>query len=143
MPSFDLNTLDTKAAAEAGIVVQLEHPFDPALPFTDDAGTPYSITIMGGDAGKVRAKARKQLDRYLTLIRKNQDPGDAEASEVDHIDRLAAATIAWHLPDLDGKPVPALSEVTARTLYADPRFPWIVEQLTKAIGDRTRFFKRS
>lgn len=143
MSGFDLNTLDTKAASEAGIVVELEHPFNPETPFEDDEGVAYSITILGSDAGKVRAKGRKQLDRYISLIRKNKDPGDAEAGEQDNIDKLATATIAWHLPALDGEVLPEPTEHIARKLYSDPRFPWIVEQLTKAIGDRARFFKKS
>ena len=139
--TLDLSTLDTKTPAEQGIVVELEHPFDPSLPFVDDDGVPYSWTIMGSDAGKVRAKARKQLDRYIQLIRKNRDPGDAEAGEADNIDRLAAATLGWHLPPIDGKLAPEVNENNARKILSDPRFPWIAEQLTKAMGDRTRFFK--
>lgn len=142
-PVADLSSLDTKAAAERGIVVDLEHPFTPEKPFVDDAGVPYSITILGGDAGKVRAKGRKQLDRYISLIRKNKDPGDSETSEQDNIDRLATATIAWHLPPLDGAELPDPTEHLARKLYSDSRFPWIVEQLTKAINDRARFFVKS
>jgi hypothetical protein len=142
MSGFDLNTLDTKTAAEQGIVVELENPLTPEKPFVDDDGAPYSITILGGDAGKVRQKDRKQLNRILTAIRKNKD-ADAEAGEQDNIDRLAAATLAWHLPALDGETLPAPTEHSARKLYSDPRFPWIIEQLTKAIGDRARFFKKS
>ena len=142
MTAFDLSTLDTKSAAEEGTVVELEHPFTPEIPFVDDDGVPYSITILGNDAGKVRTKERKQLDRYLEAIRKNRSPGDAEAGEADTIDKLAAATIAWHLPPVDGK-VLECKENVARNLYADPRFRWIPEQLSKAIGDRSRFFKKS
>lgn len=143
MSSFDLNTLDTKTPAEQGIVVELEHPLNPETPFVDDDGVPYSITILGGDAGKVRAKERKQVDRILSAIRKNRDPGDAETGERDNIDKLAAATLAWHLPPLDGELLPDPTEHIARKLYSDPRFPWIAEQLTKRIGDRARFFKKS
>jgi hypothetical protein len=139
----DLSTLDTKAAAEHGIVVELEHPFNPAAPFVDDDGKPYYIKILGGDAGKIRDKSRKQLDKYIALIRKNRSPGDAVAGEEDNIDKLAAATLEWHLPPLDGKPMPEVSEKAAHALYSDPRFPWIVEQLTKAINDRALFFVKS
>jgi len=142
MSGFDLNTLDTKTAAEEGLVVELENPFEPEKPFVDDDGVPYSITILGGDAGKVRTKEKKQLNRILTAIRKGKD-SDAEAGEQDNIDKLAAATLAWHLPTLDGETFPPPTEHLARKLYSDPRFPWIIEQLTKRIGDRSRFFKKS
>ena len=143
MSGFDLSTLDTKAPAEQGLVVELENPFEPEKPFVDDDGVPYSITILGADAGKVRAAEKKQLNRILTAIRKNKD-ADAEAGEQDNIEKLAAATLAWHLPSVDGEVLPnPPTERAARKLYSDPRFPWIVEQLTKRIGDRARFFKKS
>lgn len=141
--TLDLSTLDTKAAAEQGIVVELEHPFNPTAPFVDDEGNPYYIKILGSDAGKVREKSRKQVDRILSLLHKGRAPGDSETGERDNVDRLAAATIEWNLPALDGQPMPPASEHAARKLYSDPRFPWIVEQLTKAINDRARFFSKS
>jgi len=143
MSGIDLSALDTKAPAEQGTVVELEHPFTPEVPFVDDDGVPYSITILGSDAGKIRERERKQLDRYIEAIRKNRNPGDAEASEKDTIDKLAAATIAWHLPPLDGEQLPPPNDHVARKLYSDPRFRWISEQLLKAMGDRARFFKKS
>jgi hypothetical protein len=139
---LDLNTLDTKAPAEAGIVVELENPFEPSKPFVDDEGIPYSITILGSDAGKVRAKAKKQLNHFLRDLRRNKD-ADADEGEQELTDKLAAATLAWHLPTLDGEVMPPPTEHIARKLYADPRFPWIAEQLTKAMVDRSRFFKKS
>jgi hypothetical protein len=142
MSGFDLSTLDTKTAAEQGVVVELENPFEPEKPFVDDDGVPYSWTILGGDAGKVRAKEKKQLNRILTAIRRNKD-ADAEAGEQDNVDKLAAATLAWHLPPLDGEILPPPTEHLARKILNDPRFPWIVEQLTKAIGDRARLFRKS
>lgn len=140
--TFDLSTLDTKTTAEQGLVVELENPFAPEKPFVDDDGVPYSITILGSDAAKIRTKEKKQLNRVLSAMRRNKDV-DAEAGEQDNIDRIAAATLDWHLPTLDGETLPAPTEHTARKLYSDPRFPWIIEQLTKAIGDRARFFKKS
>lgn len=140
---FDLSSRDTKLAAEQGVVVELEDPFDSGTPLLDDEGKPYTITILGSDAGPVRLKARKQLDQYLEAVRKNKNPGDAEKNEKELVDRLAAATIAWHMPPLDGAQLPEPTEHIARKLYSDPRFPWIVEQLAKAMGDRARFFKTS
>lgn len=141
--TFDLSALDTKTAAEKGLVVELEHPLDPSVPFVDDTGVPYSWTILGADAGKVRDKAAKQFDRYFELLRKNKNPGGYAAGEKDNIDRLAAATITYHLPTIDGQPAPEPNEHNARKILSDPRFPWIAEQLTKAIGDRARFFAKN
>ena len=141
-PALDLGAFDTKAAAERGIRVELLNPFT-NLPFVDDEKKPFFIRILGSDAAKVREKNLKQLDKYIEAIRKNQNPGDALAGESDNIDKLAIATLEWYLPPLDGQPMPAASVSAARKLYSDPRFPWLVEQLTKAINDRTLFFDSS
>lgn len=136
----DLNELDTKAPAERGTVVELDHP-DATKKWLDDDGNRWTIKILGADAGKVRGRAQKQLDSYIALIRKGKDPGFSADNEKDNTDRLAAATIAWHLPPLDGVAFPdPPTEEAAKKFYSDPRFPWIVEQLTKAINDRSRFF---
>lgn len=134
---LDLSMFDTKAASEAGIVVELDE-----LPL-DDAGKPYSITILGMDAEKIVEKDQKTLDRYIKLIRKNRDPGDTKAGEQENIDKLAEATIAWHLPPVDGAPLPTPTKPIALKLYSDPRFRWIVRKLTKRQGDESGFFVKS
>lgn len=134
---IDLNQFDTKAASEAGIVVELDEIG------LDDDGKPYFIRIMGVDAPKVVEKDRKQLNRVLTAIRKNRDAGDAEVGEKDNIDKLAAGTLEWHLPPVDGEVLPPPTEHVARKLYSDPRFRWIPRKLTKAQNDESGFFVKS
>lgn len=133
-----LSMFDTKAASEAGIVVELDE-IGP-----DDEGKPYFWTILGMDAGKVVDKDRKQLNRVLTAIRRNKDAGDAEVGERDNIDKLALATIAWHLPPIDeGEGEPVVSEQAARKILSDPRFRWIVRKLTKKQNEDFDFFVKS
>lgn len=133
-----LSMFDTKAASEAGIMVELDEIG------LDDEGKPYFITILGMDAGKVVDKDRKQTNRIIAAIRKNRDAGDAESGEKDNIDKLAAATIAWHLPPVEeGEPEPVANELNARKLYSDPRFRWIVRKLTKKQSDDSDFFVKS
>lgn len=133
-----LSMFDTKAASEAGIVVELDEIG------VDDDGNPYFWTILGMDAGKVVDKDRKQLNRVLTAIRKNKDAGDAEVGEKDNIDKLAASTIAWHLPPIEeGEPEPVVSEQAAKKILSDPRFRWIVRKLTKKQNDESDFFVKS
>lgn len=133
-----LSMFDTKAASEAGIVVELDEIG------LDGEGKPYFWTILGMDAGKVVHKDRKQLSRLLTAIRKNKDAGDAEVSEKDNIDKLAASTIAWHLPPIEeNEAEPVVSEQAAAKILSDPRFRWIVRKLTKAQSDESGFFVKS
>jgi hypothetical protein len=133
-----LSMFDTKAASEAGIVVELDEIG------LDDDDKPYFWTVLGMDAGKVVDKDRKQLTRVLTAIRKNKDLGDAEVGEKDNIDKLAASTIAWHLPPIEpNESEPVVSEQNAKRILGDPRFRWIVRKLTKAQNDESGFFVKS
>lgn len=135
---ISLSMFDTKAASEAGIVVVLDEIG------LDDDDKPYFWTILGMDAGKVVDKDRKQLNRVLTAIRKNKDAGDAEVGEKDNIDKLAASTIAWHLPPIEpNEPEPVVGEQAAKKILSDPRFRWIVRKLTKAQNDESGFFVKS
>lgn len=136
----DFSALDTKTAAEQGTVVELEGPDE--KPLLDAEGKPYWIRLMGGDAPKIRAKHRKSLDRTFEKIRKGKSPGGVEESERDTIERLAAATLEWHVPTLDGVALEC-NEANARKLYSDARFPWLVEQLQKRMDDRAGFFAQS
>lgn len=136
----DFAALDTKALAEKGLVVNLETPTGD--PFVDDDGKQYFIRILGGDAGKIREKHRLSLDKVYERVRKNRDLGGAKESEREQVERLAAATLDWYLPTLDGETL-ACTEPNARKLYGDPRFPWLVEQLQKRIDDRAAFFANS
>lgn len=140
--SLDMSAFDTKAAAEAGTFVHLENPFT-AEPLFDDAGVPIGITILGGDSGKVHNELRKIADRRLERIQKQRTiVTDSEVSRKEDINTVAAATVSWHLFPFDGVELEC-TESNARKVYGDPRFPWIMEQLEKVIGDRKRFFKSS
>jgi hypothetical protein len=141
--SFDLSTLDSKSAAEAGTFVHLDSPATGEPMYDDDGVTPFGIGIIGGDSGKVSDELRAIADRRLERIQRNRSiVTNSLVGRQEDINTMAAATTHWHLPPVDGE-VLVCSEVSARKLYADPRFPWIMEQLEKAIGDRKRFFKRS
>jgi hypothetical protein len=140
--SLDLVQFDTKAAAEAGTKVFLDNPFtgDPML---DDEGNGYYIEILGGDSEKVFGALRNINDKRLERIQKTRRiVTDSEASRLEDINTMAAASLSWYLPPIDGAEL-TFSEQNARRLYADLRFPWIMEQLEKVIGDRKRFFKKN
>jgi hypothetical protein len=137
-----LSQYDTKSPAERGLVVEFSDPRDPDKQVVDEKGRPLTITILGGDSQKVRAKARQSLDKAFEKIRKNKDPGGAKESEQEQIERLVAATIAWSdnwVID-DGEPPLPCTPENAQRLYSDARFPWIVETLQKKIDDRAAFF---
>lgn len=137
--AFDLSTLDSKAASEAGTTIEIISPAT-GEPLLDD-GKPVAITIIGIDSAKLRGIARKLNDRRMTDIRKGKNADfDSEVADEEKAKLYAAATIAWEGIALDGS-VLECNDRNAKKLYSDPRFPWLVEQIDKAIADRQRFFK--
>jgi len=136
---MDLSTLDSKAAAEAGTVIEIISPAT-GEPLMDD-GKPVTITILGIDSAKLRGISKKLTDRRFTDIRRGKNADfDSDVADAERFKLYAAATIAWEGIGLDGA-VLECNERNAQKLYSDARFPWLVEQIDKAIADRQRFFK--
>lgn len=135
----DLAALDLQSGSDGGTEVHLEHPVT-GLPLYDATDQPIFIAVLGEDSKKVRAQDRKANDRRTDMLRKNRGNAlDTESSERDAVERLVAATLRWNLMPLDGKALPC-TPLNARRVYSDPRFPWIAEQIDKAMKDKKRFF---
>ncbi len=136
---MDLSTLDTLNPAESGTSVEIENPFT-GEPITDDSGKRWTISVRGEDSATVRAVVKKQQNKFTERLRKRGQFGDADSVQQEQIERLEAATIGWeNAPNLDGNPF-GYSQENARKLYSDPRFSWVVEQVSQAMADRKRFF---
>lgn len=139
--TFDLLQLDTKAAAESGFRLVLENPFT-LEPLHDEQG-PFYIDIIGGDAGDVVDVTQAIDDARLDRIQRTRSiVTESEIKRQEDAEILAAATKGWRLPPLGGADIP-FSKERAKEIYLDPRFPWIKEQVDKAVGDRKRFFKKN
>lgn len=136
---LDFAQLDTKTAAEIGAEMILENP-KTGEPIVLADGSFASITFQGPDSAKVRAFQRRHTDDVIEAARKGKSPPSAEANERRTIGELAAITLRWNVPPLDGQTVPC-NEANAKRLYGDPRLPWIVEQAVRFVADRVRFFK--
>jgi hypothetical protein len=135
---LDLNDLNVTAPADSGTVIELEHPVT-GKPLVDDEGKPYYVDALGDDATEVRKIDRKHADRRAEKIRRGKDWADADTLETESIERLTAATRGWYLPPMGGKTV-EFNRITAREVYGNPGLSWIVEQVTRAMRDRKRFF---
>jgi hypothetical protein len=140
--SLDLLQFDTKAAAESGYTHILENPFT-LEPMLDDAGKPYYINVIGGDASDVVAMSRQVADARLERIQKTKSiVVEGSLARQEDIEIISSAIRGWYLPPIDGQELP-FSREAAKKLLGDARFPWIMEQLNKVIGDRKRFFKKN
>jgi hypothetical protein len=137
--TMDLADLDVQTPADAGTVVELDHPVTGG-PIVDAAGVPWSITVAGDDSRAVRAIDRKHQDRRAERMRKSGDwTMDADSLDAERVERLATATLTWQGLVLNGVVLECTPKAAAK-LYADKRFAWISEQVTRAMVDRKRFF---
>lgn len=138
----DFADFDSKAAAERGTVLELISPATKKT-WLDDEKKPYWIKLLGMDSEKLRKIANKIVDRTVNEIRRNQQSEfDSEEATVEKVKLYAIATIEWHIPPVDGEKLDC-NEKNARKLYSDVRFPWVVEQIDKAINDRASFFEQA
>jgi len=142
MAGLDLSKLDTATPAEEGSVVELEHPAT-GEPLRDpETKKPITVTLRGKDSPAVQAVANKQWDRRQERIRRQKSHSSAAVVEADSVEVLVAATISWSGIALDGEVLECTPE-NAYKVYSDDRFPWLVEQLSRALGDRERFFSQA
>ncbi|MEQ8767212.1 MAG: hypothetical protein RL885_25095 [Planctomycetota bacterium] len=129
---MDLSFLDTRAAAETGITVELVHPVtgDPIL---DTEGQPQWIRAYGADSQQYQ-KARYAVIDRATERRGRGGVQAPKAAEIEGKAReiLARAVSDWQI-ELEGE-CPECNLLNVRSLF--DRFPWIYEQVDAAINDR-------
>lgn len=122
MATFDLKQLE----AEDTTTVQLVHPAT-----GDEIGA--SITIYGQDSEVYRAEQRKAETKFAEYSRRNRGkfmpPEDRE-----RMDKAKVVACVKSVNDLssDGQPVSAADALAV---------PWIFEQVTAAMFDRSLFIK--
>lgn len=129
---MDLSSLDTRAAAESGVTVELAHPVT-GEPILDTDGQPQWIRAYGADSPQYQ-KARYAVIDKATERRGRGGVQAPKAAELEARAReiLARAVSEWHV-ELDGE-CPECNLLNARSLFE--RFPWIYEQVDAAISDR-------
>ena len=136
---LDLSQLSVAKAAERTTIIELEHPAT-GKPLLDDEKQPYYVEVVGDDHPDLRKLDRKHNDRRADRIRKRSDFGlDSDTLENEAAERLVLATRSWYLPPLNGETL-AFTAKNAHTVYTDDGLSWIVEQVTRGMKDRKRFF---
>jgi hypothetical protein len=134
---FDLSTLDTNDAAEAGARMEVTHPTTGA-PLMNGS-TAIVLILAGQDSDRYRAADRKISNKRIATGRNGQRLVlTAESIESDNLQRLVACTIGWEGVAWDGAEKDCTPE-NARALYE--RFPFMREQAETFIADRANFLK--
>jgi hypothetical protein len=137
---LDLSQFDIEAQSEEGTWVDLDGP--DGAPLMDDEGNIAGVLLRGHDSPSVRTVANKQHDRRMERTRRGKSFATAAEVRSESAEVLAAATIAFRNMALDGQPL-VYSPELARKIYNATRFGWIVEQLSRHLSDRERFFPKS
>ena len=143
-PTRDLTAFDTQDPAEAGTPVELEDPFTNE-PLTGADGEVITWTLRGEDGETVRKVIKAQQTKRNDSINRGRGVQvDPDTVERQQLERLLAATVTYsgNMLMLDGQAMVPFTRELARTLLTDPRFRWLPEQLSRALGDRKRFLPK-
>jgi hypothetical protein len=131
--SLDALAVDVNNA----VPVTILHP-KTRQPLRDETGKESFISVVSLDSPEVQKVQKAALNKRLKM--RGRVTMTADELEAERAETLVAATKDWHLVAPDGKAlVVALNDTTARTLYTDPRFSWIKEQVSEALDDRATF----
>lgn len=130
--SFNLNSLALSESTE----YQLRHPVTEELLFADDAKTQPIVATIYGTSSKQHRNAITALQNKL-LKRGKGKTSTAESMREDGLDILVACTEGFS--NLSYNDAPVDNDVAIRSLYSDPKFSWIKEQIEAAIEDTSAF----
>ena len=129
---MDLANLDTKAAAERGADLHLEHPVSGEPLYTDD-GKPLTIRLLGNDSREFKAGLSE-----LAETRAGKKRTSIAAAEANGIELLTRVTVGWSNIVYNGEAL-KFSPENARMLYRER--PWIMEQVDAFVANRANFLK--
>lgn len=135
---MDLSKFKTDAPEGAEMIV-----LEPGrnVPLGHDEGQPPAkIRLLGVDSDAYQKATRANLNKRLAAARGNRTAGriSAEEMEAEQLEVLVACTIAWENIE-DGPEHLDCTPANARRVYA--KFPWLREQATQFVEDRTNFLK--
>lgn len=141
---FDFTSYEV--TAESGAVLELKDPAGrPALYPTDkdDPENPGKklfkpITIML--VGTTSPRWTKATDELATKLKALKEERTIPEVRMDRAGLLAKMTLDWEGIGMDGKVLPCTEE-NAKKYYF--RFPWVMDQVDKFIGDRASFLPAS
>ena len=131
---FNLDSLALKDTTE----LQLRHPVSDELLFADEAGTkPVSIVLFGTSSKQYRNAITAMQNRQLKRGKKQVS---AEVLREESVSLLVACSSkALNFTYKDS----AVNDDEAfRTLYSDPAYSWLKDQVDSALGDVSNFLEQ-
>jgi hypothetical protein len=137
MTAFDLTSLNTTEACNAGADVKIRHP-------VTNVPLGMTIRVLGRDSDTFKEYTRDTLNTRLrreAMAQKRGKDADLRTVEVieqENMDLLVVCTVGWQGVVLAGKELP-FEEANVRRVYKE--YPWIYDQVNEAIGSLENFLK--
>ena len=132
---MDLAKFDLQAAAEEGIEVKLQDPFNGEY-LIDDEGEHLTIIVLGKDSQTWQNAAKRVNTRNANRYKDRKIPNAVLEAALYEI--LAESTLKWSKNiEFEGAALKCTKE-NAVMLYEKRN--WIAEQLMEAAGDRASYF---
>lgn len=135
---FDVTSLDTKKASEAGARLFLIHPATKRRLIGGD-GKEIFWTIIGKHAEGYQKASLRLQNKKLKELQGSGPRSTAEELEENTTELLAACVVGWSDNFVFDGEVPAFSQAKARAILSDPRVKWIREQVEGFAGDIANF----
>ncbi len=138
---MDLGKFDTQRNATQGVNMELKHPGTGQVLKQDGTGVPITINLTGRDAADYQQLAHKVQNKKLDKAgRSGRLKVTAEEIEDDELALLVLSTKGWAGITIEGVAI-EYSPEAAKQLYL--RFPWIREQASEFVADRSNFLGNS
>jgi hypothetical protein len=137
LTAFDLISLNTTKACNAGAEVEIRHP-------VTNVPIGMQVRVLGRDSDTFKEHTRDTLNARLRREAmaakrgKDADLRTVETIEQENMDLLVACTVDWSNVAIDGKELP-FEEANVRRVYKE--YPWIYDQVNEAIGTLENFLK--
>ena len=129
---FDFGAI-AKQDLDEGVWIWLKHPATEEN-LTAGDNKPVRAKVVGVDSQKYRAVMNKINNKRL---KRRKLLGTAEMLEKEKLETIFACLVDWENFYRDGELMPCNVE---NKQFMLENFPWLVEQLDLAIGDRANFF---
>jgi len=131
---MDLAKFDLQAAAEEGIEVKLQDPFDGEY-LVDDEGEHLTIVVLGKDSQTWQNAAKRVNTRNANRYKDRKIPNAVLEAALYEI--LAESTLKWS-KNIEFEDVALkCNKENANMLYEKRN--WVAEQLMAAAGARTNY----
>jgi hypothetical protein len=132
---FDLAQIGTVRADE-GVPLVVIHPVQ-RRPILLDNGEPVTVTLLGRSSEAFRDVLRSIQLRRAGVAKRGETLTDDDLFRED-TDTLAACTVTWTIPTLDGQPFP-FNQRNNRKLWNDARFRWLRDRALAFLMEDANF----